>query len=99
MLLLLSMSLSLCAQDDSLHVKTWQTDSTCIAPEPKARPWLALAEAEGINLGLLAFDHYVLDATYAQVTMNTVSRNVKLGEWFWDSDLAYTNLFEHPYHG
>lgn len=98
-LLFLNISLPLCAQDDSLHVNTCQTDSSCIAPEPKPRPWLALAEAEGINLGLLAFDHYVLDASYAQVTMNTVTRNAKLGEWFWDSDLAYTNLFEHPYHG
>ena len=99
LLLVLGVSLSLCAQDDSLHVKAWQHDSLCIAPEPKPRPWLALAEAEGINLGLLAFDHYVLDATYAQVTMKTIRRNVKLKEWFWDSDLAYTNLFEHPYHG
>ena len=98
-LLFLNISLPLCAQDDSLHVNTCQTDSACIAPEPKPRPWLALAEAEGINLSLLAFDHYVLDASYAQVTMNTVTRNAKLGEWFWDSDYAYTNLFEHPYHG
>ena len=63
------------------------------------RPWLAAAEVAGLNLGLLAFDHYVLDAAYAKVTMHTLTRNLKLQDWWWEHDLPYTNLLEHPYHG
>lgn len=63
------------------------------------RPWLAAAEVAGLNVGLLAFDHYVLDAAYAKVTMHTLTRNLKLQDWWWEHDLPYTNLLEHPYHG
>lgn len=76
-------------------------DSVAIAEEvlAKPRPWLAMAETEGLNLSLLAFDHYVLKGAYADVTMNTVMRNASLTEWFWDCDNAYVNLVSHPYHG
>jgi len=65
----------------------------------KKRPWLAAAEIVGGNAALLAFDHYVLKGAYAEVTMHTIRRNLKFTDWFWDSDLFYTNLLEHPYHG
>ena len=99
LLLLSCLSFPLCAQQDSLQASVLQSDSLRLAPAPKPRPWLAFVESEGLNLGLLAFDHFVLKEDFAKVTLKTVRRNAKMGEWFWDSDYAYTNLFEHPYHG
>ena len=70
--------------------------STCLQ---KKRPWLAVAEVGGFHLGLLAFDRFVINGAYAHVTLKTIRRNLKMTEWYWDSDLMRTNLFNHPYHG
>ena len=83
-------------QVDSVSFSASQTKVT---QRGMKRPWLAAAEVAGLNLGLLAFDHYVLDAAYAKVTMHTLTRNLKLQDWWWEHDLPYTNLLEHPYHG
>ena len=65
----------------------------------KPRPWMAAAEVAGINIGILAFDRFILNEEFAHVTMKTLRRNIKLSHWFWDSDHMYTNLMSHPYHG
>jgi hypothetical protein len=78
-----------------LPAKAQQT----VVTDSVKRPWLAAAEVAGLNVGLLAFDHYVLDGAYAKVTMHTLTRNLKLQDWWWEHDLPYTNLLEHPYHG
>lgn len=53
----------------------------------------------GINVGLLAFDRYVLDTDFAKVTGKSIRRNLSLKSWYWDSDLFRTNMMLHPYHG
>lgn len=65
----------------------------------KRKPWRAAAEVVGINASFLAFDYFVLKADFAKVTAKTLSRNIRLQQWFWDSDRFYTNLLYHPYHG
>jgi len=87
------------ATNERLHYDDAFSASADEAFRPKKRTWLAATEIVGSNLGLLAFDHFVLDAAYAEVTMKTIKRNIKLTEWFWDSDVFHTNLGEHPYHG
>ncbi len=68
-------------------------------PERRGKqPWMAAAEAFGINMLVLGFDRYALDAEFAQVTFSTMRHNVKTG-FVWDNDQFSTNLFAHPYHG
>lgn len=68
-------------------------------PERRGKqPWMAAAEAFGINMLVLGFDRYALDAEFARVTFSTMRHNVKTG-FVWDNDQFSTNLFAHPYHG
>lgn len=61
-------------------------------------PWRAAAEAVGINVFVLSFDRFVLNADFAKISMSTVRHNLKTG-FVWDNDQFSTNLFAHPYHG
>lgn len=67
------------------------------APLPK-RPWLAASEIVGLNLGVWAFDRYVIDGHYARISLKTMENNLRKG-FYWDNDNFSTNLFNHPYHG
>lgn len=64
----------------------------------KKHPWRAAAETFGINVGVQCFDRFVLNADYAQISLNSVWNNIKNG-FVWDNDQFSTNLFAHPYHG
>ncbi len=64
----------------------------------KKRPWLAAAEVVGINMGVWAFDRYILHGDWAYIDKNTIKRNFEMG-FYWDNDNFQTNLFNHPYHG
>jgi len=62
------------------------------------RPWLAAAEATGINLLVHCFDRFIMNEDFAQVNLHTIHKNFKKG-FVWDNDQFSTNLFAHPYHG
>ena len=64
----------------------------------KKHPWKAAVETFGINVLVLSFDRYVLDADFAQISLNSIKHNIKNG-FVWDNDQFSTNLFAHPYHG
>lgn len=64
----------------------------------RKRPWLAAAEAFGINVGVQLFDRFVIKADYAKINMHSIHENFKTG-FVWDNDQFSTNLFAHPYHG
>ena len=66
-------------------------------PTPK-RPWQALAEVTGINIGVQLFDRWALKSDFAQTTLNSLKHNFTDG-MVWDNDFFITNLFAHPYHG
>ncbi len=72
-------------------------DSTMALPVKK-RPWQALAEMTGVNVGVQLFDRYVSKSEFAQTTLNSIKRNFTDG-MVWDNDFFITNLFLHPYHG
>jgi len=61
-------------------------------------PWLAVAEAAGINVLVHCFDRFVLQEDFAKTTMKTMRKNISHG-FVWDNDQFATNLFAHPYHG
>lgn len=74
-----------------------QTDSLMAFPQEK-RPWMAAAEATGINVLVHCFDRFVMNEDFAKTTLRSIRRNFEYG-FVWDNDQFSTNLFAHPYHG
>ncbi|MFV0391816.1 MAG: DUF3943 domain-containing protein [Paludibacteraceae bacterium] len=62
------------------------------------KPWRATALVGGTNLGVWAFDRFVIDGEYARISLQTMKKNLETG-FVWDNDKFVTNLFAHPYHG
>ncbi|WP_418306879.1 DUF3943 domain-containing protein [Phocaeicola coprophilus] len=60
--------------------------------------WKAAGETFGLNVGLWAFDRYVLKGHYSYISLKTIKANFKHG-FDWDNDHLSTNMFAHPYHG
>ncbi|WP_108821871.1 DUF3943 domain-containing protein [Dysgonomonas sp. Marseille-P4361] len=73
-------------------------DSTDIAHYSQKKGWLATSKIVGMNMGLWAFDRYVLEAEFAYINIHTIKKNLKKG-FVWDNDQMGTNMFLHPYHG
>lgn len=61
-------------------------------------PYKAAVEVFAINAGVWAFDRFVLDSDYSQISIHTVKHNIRHG-FVWDNDKFSTNLLAHPYHG
>jgi len=51
-----------------------------------------------INLIVWAFDKYILDRSWANISLKSISENLKHG-YSWDYDDFATNYFGHAYHG
>ena len=79
---------------DSLAVPTMSNPY----PTVKKRPWRAAAETFGLNVGVWAFDRFVMQEDFAKISPTTIKNNIKHG-FVWDNDQFSTNLFAHPYHG
>lgn len=61
-------------------------------------PFKAATEAFILNLGVNAFDRFILKKDFAKINLSSIRHNVKNG-FVWDNDQFSTNLFAHPYHG
>ena len=79
---------------DSLAVPTMSNPY----PTVKKHPWRAAAETFGLNVGVWAFDRFVMQEDFAKISPTTIKNNIKHG-FVWDNDQFSTNLFAHPYHG
>ena len=66
--------------------------------KPKKNFLLAAGEIFGMNMGLWAFDRYVLKGHYAYISLESIKENFKHG-FEWDNDHLNTNMFAHPYNG
>lgn len=73
-------------------------DSADVSRLQEKHFWRAGAETVGFNLGLWAFDRYVLDGHFAYISWNSIKENFKHG-FEWDNDHLHTNMFDHPYNG
>ncbi len=73
-------------------------DSVDVVRHQKKNFWRAGAETIGFNIGLWAFDRYVLKGHYAYISWNTIKENFRHG-FEWDDDHLHTNMFDHPYNG
>lgn len=97
-----------CVDKDSLHSLSFVgrrlvsdvvvPDSADVALHEKRLFWRAGAETFGFNIGLWAFDRYVLKGHYAYISWNSIKENFRHG-FEWDNDHLHTNMFDHPYNG
>lgn len=78
-----------------LDTHNYISDSTITIPK---RPWLAVSEVVGVNMGVWAVDRFIANADFARINAKTIKHNFKTG-FVWDTDMFSTNLFAHPYHG
>ncbi len=85
-----------------IHSSTGIADTLSVSPTQqfhvKKRPYFAAAEVVLLNLGVNAFDRFVLQDDYAVINGSTIKQNFKTG-FVWDNDSFSTNLLWHPYHG
>lgn len=82
---------------DSLYVTNLFCEKS-FQPNKKKHFWRAAGETFGLNVGLWAFDRYVLKGHYSYISLKTIKANFKNG-FDWDNDHLSTNMFAHPYHG
>lgn len=60
--------------------------------------WVPILEVPLTNVLIWSYDKFVLDASYAQISGETIKNNFKNG-WEWDTDDFPTNFSLHPYTG
>lgn len=60
-------------------------DSADVFRQQKKHFWRAAAETVGFNIGLWAFDRYVINGHFAYISWNTIKENFKHG-FEWDDD-------------
>jgi hypothetical protein len=77
------------------RVRTYTTDSIHTIPR---QPWKAAGEVVGINLGVWAFNRYIVGEDFAMINGSTIKDNLSSLPR-WDTDKFDTNLLAHPYHG
>ena len=80
---------------------TLSHDSIYVFSDPrmqKKHPWKAALETVGMNVGVWAFDRFVMNEDFAKISFKSIGDNITNG-FVWDNDQFSTNLFAHPYHG
>lgn len=60
--------------------------------------WLPAIEIIGLNLGVGAFNTYIMNEDFAKISWKTIGDNFKTG-FVWDEDPFLMNHFMHPFHG
>src|SRR6266513_5579409 len=60
--------------------------------------WIPILEVPLTNGLIWSYDRYIINASYAQISTETVKDNFKNG-WAWDTDDFPTNFSLHPYTG
>lgn len=88
------------SQSSIRHISTQvqPADTADINYYSKKHGWRAATEIFTLNMGVWAFDRYVLNEDFARIGIKTMRRNLTSG-FYWDNDQMGTNMFLHPYHG
>ena len=99
--ILLSVCMSASIMEGYATTPIWENDSIYAFSDPKVqkkRPWRAAFETIGLNVGVWAFDRYIMNEDFAKISFKSIGHNIRNG-FVWDNDQFSTNLFAHPYHG
>lgn len=62
------------------------------------RPWSAALKVVTLNLSVGAFDSYIMNRSWAKISLRTIQRNIETGFDF-DNDTFAMNCICHPFHG
>jgi hypothetical protein len=68
------------------------------AAAPRRSFWVPAAEIAVVMGGMLAWNQYVGDAEWMNITWDTVGQNLR-SPWVFDDDQYWINQFGHPYMG
>ncbi len=82
----------------SLSTTTLPSEAAAAAPRVQKRFWRATAEMIVVGYSPWLYSHYVLDADYADISMDSVRRNFEEG-FVFDQDSFQTNQWGHPFQG
>ena len=58
----------------------------------------AFLDISGINLAVWSFDKFILKKEWAQISLNSIAKNLDNG-FEWDKGTFISNNLAHPYHG
>lgn len=95
---LLASTMLFAQQATGLFCHPMQADSIDLAYYGRKHPVRASSLVVGTNLGVWAFNRYILNAPFAHISPSTMLDNLRNG-FVWDNDHMSTNMFMHPYHG
>jgi hypothetical protein len=65
---------------------------------PQKPLWVPVIEGVGLNVGLAAFNAYLMNSEFAKISFTTVKHNFEIG-YTTDADAFSGNMFSHPFHG
>lgn len=65
---------------------------------PRKSYWIPFVEVIGLNVGICAFNRYVMEAHYAYISWESVKNNFNHG-FGWDADGLLVNMWGHPFQG
>lgn len=83
--------------DDDLQVPALTLQEPTLTPKTH-NALIAAIEVPLINLTIWGFDRFVLDASYARISLDSIATNIT-GGWTIDQDSFEVNQFGHPYQG
>jgi len=66
--------------------------------QPSKNYWKAVAECFSLNIGVWAYDWYVKKAEWANISLYSIKKNIKMG-YIWDDNSFMANQGDHPFHG
>ena len=59
-----------------MDTRNYVSDSTVFMPK---KPWLAAGEVFGLNVGIWAFDRFLMNEDFAHINGHTIKNNFKTG--------------------
>ncbi len=79
------------------------SDDAPVRESPRQLPWqnwvIPALESSALSLSLLSFSNLVTRMPFAEITRQTIGRNLRPSAWTVDVDYYLTNQFGHPYQG
>ena len=66
---------------------------------PKPDFWAAATKATIANVLPFSINHFIRKEGFADISWQSLGKNLHPSSWEWDRDVFLVNQFSHPYHG